>query len=541
LSFEHSFNDRFSLSALVGSADSEFDNPVQRYVILQKNGDFSYDMSGGDGAVFAWGPQSRDPNGWTISNFRKREPYTLNELDVGEVTLSFALSDALTLKGGVTSKTYNLSTSQAVMATETNQGITAVQPASLLYTYDAGSLGSWAAPNQNAFDQQYGFFADSGAFTTSTDFAAALPNTFTVEERTDSAFVQLEFAFGDRLPIRGNVGVRSFETDQNSTGIASLAAGTISADFQYSDTLPSLNMVFELTDELLLRFGYAQVINRPGMQLLRPVASVTVAGSNRTVTGNNPGLGPTLADTYDLSAEWYFAEESVLALALFEKDIGSFVQTIVQNVPYTETGLPLQQAIDACNGSPSGYGPNCNENLPWNVNAPGNSPGGDLKGYELSYQQPFSFFDGFARNFGLMANYTYVDANIDYLGVVGGVTTIVRPDESLTNLSKHMENLTFYFENEKLGARISLAERDDYLISVPGRNGTYEERTAGTTNIDISASYNFNDNLKLTFEGLNLTDESDNQRLDATILPANVVSYFHETGRQFYLGIRYTL
>ena len=56
----------------------------------------------------------------------------------------------------------------------------------------------------------------------------ALPNTFTVEEETDSAFVQLEFAFGDHLPIRGNVGVRSFETDQNSSGISSLAVGTIS-------------------------------------------------------------------------------------------------------------------------------------------------------------------------------------------------------------------------------------------------------------------------------------------------------------------------
>jgi TonB-dependent receptor len=539
LSFEHTFNDRFSVNALVGSADSEFDNPVQRYVILQKNGDFSYDMAGGDGAVFTWGPQSRDPNGWIVSNLRKREPYVLNELDVGELTFGFDFTDALTLKAGVTSKTYNLDTTQAFMANEGNNGVTGVMSSNLLVTYDGGTLGSWAAPNLDAFNTQYGFYADSGPFTTSTDFR--LQDTFTVEEKTDSAFVQLEFAFGDRLPIRGNVGVRSFETDQNSTGIASLAVGTISADVTYSDTLPSLNMVFELTDELLLRFGYAEVINRPGMALLRPVSSVSVAGSNRTVNGNNPGLGPTLADTYDLSAEWYFAEESVLALALFQKDIGSFVQTIVQNVPYTDTGLPIQQAIDACNASAFGYGPNCNETLPWNVNAPGNSPGGDLKGYELSYQQPFSFFDGFARNFGLMANYTYVDSKIDYLGVVGGVTTIVRPDESLVNLSENMANLTFYFENEKLGARISLAERDDYLTSVPGRNGTYVERTEGTTNIDVSANFNFNDNLKLTFEALNLTDESENQRLDATLLPANVVSYFHETGRQFFLGIRYSL
>ena len=109
------------------------------------------------------------------------------------------------------------------------------------------------------------------------------------------------------------------------------------------------------------------------------------------------------------------------------------------------------------------------------------------------------------------------------------------------NLSDNTTNLTFYFENDKLGARISFAERDDYLTSVPGRNGTYVERTEGTTNIDISASYNFNDQLKLTFEALNLTDEAENQRLDATVLPANVVSYFHETGRQFYVGLRYTL
>ena len=541
LSLDHEFTDRFRLSALVGKAESEFDNPVQRYVILQKNGDFSYDMQGADGASFTWGPQASDPNGWIVSNFRKREPYTLNELEVGEVSFAFDFSDALTLKAGVTSKTYNLDTSQALMANEGNNGITGAQPSSLLYTYDAGALGSWAAPSLDAFDAQYGFYADSGTFTTSIDFANAIANTFTIEEKTDSAFVQLEFSFGNAVPLRGNVGVRSFETDQRSTGIAPAPVGAVAADVQYSDTLPSLNLVAEVTDDLLLRLGYAEVINRPGMLLLRPVSVVTVAGSNRTVTGNNPGLGPTLADAYDFSAEWYFAEESVLALALFKKDIGSFVQTIVQSVPYTETGLPIQQAIDQCNASAFGYGPDCNENLPWNVNAPGNSPGGDLDGYEISYQQPFSFLSGIGSNFGLLANYTHVEAKIDYLGVVGGVTAVVRPDESLVNLSDNTVNLTFYFENDKLGARISLAERDDYLTSVPGRNGTYVERTEGTTNVDFSANYNFNDNLKLTFEALNLTDESENQRLDATVLPANVVSYFHETGRQFYLGLRYTL
>jgi TonB-dependent receptor len=539
LSLEHSFSDAFHLNALMGSAESEFDNPVQRYAILQKNGDLTYDMSGGEGARFDFGPQAGDPNGWIVSNLRKREPYTKNTLDVGELSLAYDLSDSLTIKAGVSKKSYDFETSNAFMANEGNNGIVGVIGSDLLVTYDAGQLGSWAAPNLDELDRQFGFYDDSGVFETSVDFR--LQDIFTVSEDTDGFFLQLDFAFDSAVPIRGNIGARRFDTEQRSTGISSLAVGTIVADVEYSDTLPSLNLVAELTDSLLLRFGYAEVINRPGMQQLRPVSSVSVAGSNRTVNGNNPGLGPTLADAYDLAIEWYFAEESILALALFRKEIGSFVQRIAQNVPYTATGLPLQQAIDACNASAFGYGPDCNENLPWNVTAPGNSPGGDLDGFELSYQQPFTFLPGIWSNLGVIANYTYVDANIDYLGVVGGVTSVVRPNESLVNLSENTSNLTVYYEDEKLSARVSVADRNDYLTNVPGRNGTFVERTAGTTNIDFSLGYRFNDRLKVTFEALNLTDESENQRLDVTELPSDVVSYFHETGRQYFLGLRYAL
>jgi TonB-dependent receptor len=452
--------------------------------------------------------------------------------------LAYDINEDLTIKGGVSRKTYEFDTSQAFMANEGTNGIDGVIASDLLFTYDADSLGSWAAPNLDEFDRQFGFYDDSGVFETNSDFRPQ--DTFAVEEETDGIFLQLDFAFDPGVPIRGNVGARHFETKQRSSGIANVADGPIIADIEYSDTLPSLNLVADLTDDLLLRFGYAEVINRPGMQLLRPVASVSVAGSNRTVNGNNPGLGPTLADTYDLSLEWYFAEESILALALFRKEIGSFIQTIASNIPYTETGLPIQQAIDACNSSAFGYGPDCNENLDWNVNAPGNSPGGDLDGFELSYQQPFTFLSGIWSNFGVVANYTYVNAEIDYLGTSNGITAVVRPNESLVNLSENTSNFTVYYEDEALSARVSVADRDDYLTNVPGRNGTYVERTKGTTNLDFSAGYRINDQFRVTFEALNLTDEAENQRLDVTEAPSDVVSYYHETGRQFFLGVRYT-
>lgn len=539
LSLDHSFTETLRIGALVGTAESEFDNPVQRYVILQKDAaTYSYDMRGSDGAIFDWGPEASDPNGWIVSNLRKREPYTKNTIDYAELSAAYDFNDNFTVKGGVSQRTYDFETSQAFMANEGNNGVVGILDPSHLVNYDAGALGSWVAPNMDVFQTQYGFYDDSGVFMTSTDFR--LQDTFTVEEETLAYFLQLDFAFDTAMPIRGNIGARYFDTEQNSTGIASLAAGTISADVNYDDTLPSLNVVMELTDDLLLRFGYAEVIARPGMALLRPVASVSVAGSNRTVNGNNPGLGPTYADAYDLGIEWYFAEESLLALGVFRKDISTFIQTIAQNIPYTSTGLPIQQAIDACNASAFGYGPDCNENLEWNVNAPGNSPGGTLDGFEISYQQPFVFLPGIFSNFGAILNYTYVDASIDYLGVVGGVTTVTREDESLIDLSENTSNLTLYYEDERLHARVSVADRDDYLTNVPGRNGTYVERTKGTTNVDFSAGFQLTDSIRLTFEALNLTNEAENQRLDATTAPADVVSYYHETGRQYYLGARFS-
>jgi outer membrane receptor protein involved in Fe transport len=65
------------------------------------------------------------------------------------------------------------------------------------------------------------------------------------------------------------------------------------------------------------------------------------------------------------------------------------------------------------------------------------------------------------------------------------------------------------------------------------------ERTEGTTNLDFSAGFQVSDQFRITFEALNLTNEAENQRLDPTVAPANVVSYYHETGRQLYLGLRY--
>ncbi|MGH8130851.1 MAG: TonB-dependent receptor, partial [Steroidobacteraceae bacterium] len=212
LSLEHAFTDAIRIEALAGTAESEFDNPVQRYVILQKDGDFSYDMTGSEGAVFNFGPQASDADGWIVSNLRKREPRTDNSIDVGELKLAYDLNENLTIKGGVSRKQYDFATSQAFMANEGNNGVVGVIGSDLLVMHDGGPLATWAAPYLDEFDRQFGFYADSGVFETSTDFRPQ--DSFAVEEETDGVFLQLDFGFEMGVPIRGNIGARDFETKQ---------------------------------------------------------------------------------------------------------------------------------------------------------------------------------------------------------------------------------------------------------------------------------------------------------------------------------------
>jgi hypothetical protein len=84
-----------------------------------------------------------------------------------------------------------------------------------------------------------------------------------------------------------------------------------------------------------------------------------------------------------------------------------------------------------------------------------NTPGGPLKGFELNYQQPLDFLPEAFRGFGVLANYTYVDSNIDYFATTAaGAATISAP---LLNLSKNAYNATLYYERGKVQARVSVA------------------------------------------------------------------------------------
>lgn len=535
---KHEFSDSFRIRGYGGYSESDFKNPIQTTVTIDRLNatNYTWDYRNDDRLpLITYGFNVNDPASWTFANgqseIRLRPQTALNTFGNAGLDFEWDATYNWKLRGGVQMKEYKFRTTELRRASETTvpalpAGTTIGTLSRTIGLFDldvpGGSATTWLAPDLQRFADAYGFYCNCGAFALST--TPSLGNNRKVRESDDGIWLQGDFTYDlGNVPIRGNIGVRHVQTEQSSTGFAQVngASRQVTVERDYSDTLPSLNLVAELRDDFLVRFGVAKVMARPGLGNLTPGVTVTVSGGNRVVTGGDPLLDPFRAKTADLAFEWYFAEESLLSLALFYKDIESFVQTSRETRPYSSSGLPAS-LLD-------GTGATVNDDFQFNI--PLNTPGGNLKGFEVSYQQPFTFLPGALADFGTILNFTYVDSQIQYLTAAGANSL----NTDLTGLSKNAWNATLYWERDRLSARVSAAYRDEFLTTVPGRNNNDVEGTKETLNLDFSASWEVNDHVELTFEALNLTDEFSDQWVDSS---GDRVSVYHHTGRQYFAGIR---
>ena len=546
---DHKFGETFRLHALVGFAEANHDNPTQTTLLFDANNvdGYTYDYRDNNRLpFFSYGTTDvTNPATWTLTQIRLRPQSTINSFQTASIDLEWKATESFSLKFGPQWKNYVFKSTEARRSNGTTGNVEGSLPPGMaavpISSYSRvvsmnnglgipnGTVTTWLIPDLNAA-------VDALDLDNPTLYPLgiqpALGNNYEVEEDDLGAYLQGDFniPLGSHT-LRGNVGVRYVQTDQTSNGYTFTSGAPLLQEVSrdYDDVLPALNVVYDFSDKLLMRVAAAKVLTRPNLGQLNPGAAVSVSGNNRTVTAGNPDLKPFTANAYDLAVEWYFAPESLLSVALFYKDIDSFVQTIRETRPFTGNplGLPDSVAIAAC-GTVAG----CSPAADWQFSLPANTPGGDLKGFEISYQQPFTFLPGVWSNFGAILNYTGVDSEVDYLDATGVVVTTA----DLTGLSKHAYNATLYFDNKIFSARFAAAYRSDYLTTVPGRNGNDVEGTASTFNLDFSSSYNINDHFTISLEALNLTDEFDDQWVDSV---GNRLSYYHHQGREFFIGARF--
>ncbi|MBL8256344.1 TonB-dependent receptor [Pseudoxanthomonas japonensis] len=542
---EHRFSDSFRVTGKVGTSKSEHSNPIQATVMMDRYGvnGYSYDFRGNPNLpVFNYGINPTDPAGWNLSVIRLRENYVTNDYNTGQLDFAWIMSPTFTLKGGVQAKNFGFvsrerrrGATETVVPTNTTGGTSATpvplpgnQIIQARLSGISGAPGTWVVPDFDAVANMYDIFSDSGTFT----MLNYTPSDQRVGEKDRGAYLMGEFSTDlGPVPFSGNFGVRYVRTSQSSTGVGTIngTPTVITANREYSDTLPSLNLVAEITPDFLIRFGAAKVMARPPLGNLTPGVTVSVSGSARTVSAGNPVLNPQRAKTYDLGFEWYFNEGAMLGAVLFYKDIGSFIQNTRETRPYNTSGLP-NSLLAGTTALPT-------DDFVFTV--PINTPGGSLRGIELNYTQPFTFLPGILRDFGTQLNYTYVDSEMQYMLSSGALAQ----KDQLTGTSKTGWNASLYYEGKRLSGRVSATNRSAYLIQVPGTEVGFNSdaggvhRQSGTTVLDASIRYKINGNLEVSLEGSNLTNEAQESWVSNPALQLPLE--YSKTGRQYLLGLRY--
>ncbi|GAB3279541.1 TonB-dependent receptor [Parahaliea aestuarii] len=523
LSGSHYFSDDLRMDAMFGTADSEFENPQQTTIIFDNFTDgYSYDYSDPDLPRLDYGFDVTDASQFEYTEFRDRPNFVDNSFDNFKLDFDWTVNNWLTMKAGGSFKKYTFDVAEGRRDGRVADVLGANVPvtpelADMLKGFGSGldmpggNDKAWVVPN-----------IDAGAALVDLYNIEATPrdgDIRSVEEETTAYYVQADFEVPvGNMNLRANAGLRYYDTELASTGI--LSGSTVTVDTEYDDILPAINTALEISDTFVVRASWAQVMARPGLSNLTPGGSIGVFGEP-TLSFGNPELEPFQADAYDLSAEWYFMDEGLFSVGYFYKDIDSFVARVSEDgIPFSSLGLPCS-LLDA-----SPIQGECD--TPFRVTRNENGNGGELSGVELIFQMPFTFLPGILANTGFAGNYTYVDSEVDY--AAPGEPKDLGP---LVQTSENNYNATLYYEDDKFAARMSVNYRDDFLIDFP------DEVVEEATQVDFSSSYNWNENLQLTFEVINITDEFFDQR---HLAGGNSLSYvYHHTGRNYFLGFRWKL
>jgi len=365
-----------------------------------------------------------------------------------------------------------------------------------------------------------------------------------------------------------------------------------SVDTGYDNLLPNLDFAIDITENLVGRLSFSKTIGRPqfgnltaSQTAFNPTRPTALDNEQPDGSAQNPRLTPLRSNNFDLAFEWYYDDESYLAAGYYEKRIDDFIgtETVERNLfglrdatsgaPGTRSGMALEalgnieganlsdvnlftltalidnsgdvdSAVDQflANFDPEGSGnadqafvdqvladnnvaPNAEDPLfTFEVDQPINRQQAKIDGIELALQH--FFWD---TGFGVQLNYTTVNSDVGF-----DLSADPTADQfALVGLSD-TANAILMYENYGFSVRLAANWRDEFLTST-SRGSTGALFTDERSQVDLSVAYDVTDNLQVTFEGINLTEQENRQ----FARNEDQLFFASETDARFTFGARY--
>jgi len=353
--------------------------------------------------------------------------------------------------------------------------------------------GSWAVANgPYVYDNRTMFLGLYGL-----DPSDPLLKEFSVNEVNTALYATAQFETElAGMRVDGQLGARYVNVKTDTDFIDQVEQTTAHGSTTIEKFLPSLTARLHFTDDLLLRFNYGETLRMPGFLDLNSTINYDDDLSNvgyGTANGGNPNLDPTTSKNIDVSLEWYFGDASSVYLTAFQRDIEGLVVGFRNAVQRDIEGYKVNTFI---------------------LSQPDNASDGKLSGIELGVSYFPEDLPGALDGLGVQAALTLLDSEqtIPQLSDVGEV--IGSEDVDIMGVSDTSYNITLVYDRESFDARLGYVWRSDFLNNheaalFANPLGVYRDEQKS---LDFQLNYNVTENLIVSFDAINLTDEISHSR-----------------------------
>jgi TonB-dependent receptor len=263
---------------------------------------------------------------------------------------------------------------------------------------------------------------------------------------------------------------------------------------RYTKPFPSVHLNHDLTPNLKARLSWSTSFARPGFGNLTPGETPNAANAaydgKATLTINNPSLLPQTARNWDAALEYYFEPVGQLALGWFHKTIRDYI------VSGIESGTIGTGANNGYNGEYAG----------WTILTSANAGTAIVQGWELSYQQQFTFLPGFLKGLSGMLNYTLLDTHGNFPVSGSLATTVARASGQIAGFVPRTANASLSWRQGKFSARILSNFASTFLTSYSA-TATYRNLYRVKRNlVNLGFSYQVRPAVNLTLDIDNLNN-----------------------------------
>jgi outer membrane receptor protein involved in Fe transport len=280
------------------------------------------------------------------------------------------------------------------------------------------------------------------------------------------------------------------------------------------DTLPSLNLVYELQPKMNLRAAFGRTLARPNFRELAPYETFEFVGD--FVYIGNPDLKRTLIDNYDLRWEWFTGPGRIVAVSAFLKEMKNPIEKAI----FAPTGVIINQGEIQYQ----------------------NPEKGRVYGAEFELRQRLGGLWSALENFTAGLNLTFVESSVDISAGELAVARLYEPGASarrpLAGQSNHLVNGDLSYSNPRTRTSASIyynvfGERLA-LVSPPGTPDIYEQPA---TELDFILSQKFGVRWKVGFSAKNLLNSTE--EATQTFRGVDYTRYARTRGRTYSLSLGY--